>query len=101
MTRNRAALAVLGTLFVLALAPASWAAPVPASVLASTRKIDARLLSQSFGAPGQGIPVWVSFADKGERSPADLAARLVEAERSLSPRARARRVKAGVTPLVD
>jgi subtilisin family serine protease len=53
-------------------------------------------------APGaEPVSVWVEFADKGEQGPADLAARLAEAERNLSPANRARRVWAGVHPLVD
>lgn len=53
-------------------------------------------------APGaEPVPVWVEFADKGEQGPADLAARLAEAERNLSPANRARREWAGVSPLVD
>jgi subtilisin family serine protease len=47
------------------------------------------------------VPVWVEFADKGEQGPADLAERLAEAERSLTPEARRRRERAGVRPLVD
>lgn len=47
------------------------------------------------------VTVWVSFADKGESGPADLAAALGAARASLSPRARARRERAGVRPLVD
>jgi subtilisin family serine protease len=43
----------------------------------------------------------VTFGDKGETDPADLARRLAEAEATLDPHARARRVRAGVTPLVD
>jgi len=47
------------------------------------------------------VTVWVSFTDKGESGPADLAAALGAARASLSPRARARRERAGVRPLVD
>ncbi|HKQ57426.1 MAG TPA: hypothetical protein VJY35_06125, partial [Candidatus Eisenbacteria bacterium] len=46
------------------------------------------------------VSVWITFADKGERGPADLAARIGAAEAALTPRARARRVRAGVSPLV-
>ncbi|HEY2954410.1 MAG TPA: S8 family serine peptidase [Candidatus Eisenbacteria bacterium] len=45
------------------------------------------------------MTVWVSFADKGE--PAELAAALGAARASLTPRALARRERAGVRPLVD
>jgi subtilisin family serine protease len=47
------------------------------------------------------VSVWVAFRDKGEDGPADLARRLAEAEAGLEPRARARRLRAKVTPLVD
>lgn len=52
--------------------------------------------------PGsEPVAVWVEFADKGETGPADLAERLAEAERALTPAARHRREKAHVAPLVD
>jgi hypothetical protein len=47
------------------------------------------------------VSVWVAFQDKGEKGPADLARRLAAAEAALEPRARARRLRAQVTPLVD
>jgi serine protease AprX len=47
------------------------------------------------------VTVWIHFADKGEDGPGGLAAALGEARAALTPRARARRERAGVTPLVD
>src|SRR5262249_31219192 len=47
------------------------------------------------------VAVWVEFADKGERGPADLAERLGQAERALTPENRSRRERAHVQPLVD
>ena len=73
---------------------AAAAAPVPGS------RLDPRL-SAALAPGGEPVPVWVEFADKGERGPADLAARLAEAERSLTPESRRRRERAGVRPLVD
>jgi len=52
-------------------------------------------------APDDTFTVWVSFTDKGEAGPADLAALLFAAEAGLAPRARARRLRANVWPVVD
>jgi hypothetical protein len=52
-------------------------------------------------ASSDTVTVWVGFADKGESGPADRAAALGAARAALTPRARARRERAGVTPLVD
>jgi hypothetical protein len=68
---------------------------------AATRKIQDRLLAKALVSPHETVSAWVHFADHGERNAADLAARLTEAERNLSPRNRARRIRAGVHPLVD
>lgn len=64
-------------------------------------KLDGRLLRELTDPTGQPIPVWITFADKGERSVGDLVSKLAAAEASLTPRARARRLRARVTPLVD
>lgn len=64
------------------------------------RKLDPRLQSALLDGAA-AVPVWVEFADKGETGPADLTARLIEAERSLSARNLARRVRSGRSPLVD
>jgi len=74
------------------------AATLPAGLAA---KLDARLLPAALGASPEATPVWVGFRDKGEQGPADLARQLAEAEAALDPHARARRVRAGVAPLVD
>jgi subtilisin family serine protease len=75
------------------------AAPT-ARASALSRKLDPRLAAAA--APGsEPVPVWVEFVDKGEQGPADRIARLAEAERALTPEARARRLRAGVSPLVD
>jgi len=63
-------------------------------------KLDPRLVSSLVtGAPPAAV--WVEFADKGEQGPSDLAARLARAERDLTDKARARRERAGLHPLVD
>ena len=81
----------------LLLATSTHASQMPASLAA---KLDPRLSAAVI--PGADpVPVWVEFADKGEQGPGDLAARLAQAESDLTPRNRARRVKAGLHPLVD
>jgi serine protease AprX len=94
-----------GTLFLalsLALtlsAPALGAAlPLPE---ASAGKLDLRLLPALQSVDATPVSAWVTFADKGESGPADLVRRLGEAEAALDPHARARREKAGLSPLVD
>jgi hypothetical protein len=64
-------------------------------------RLDARLVAFAFGSGPETTAVWVEFADKGERDPADLAVRLAEARAALTPRALARRLRNHVTPLVD
>jgi subtilisin family serine protease len=73
-------------------------APLPASLVA---KLDPRLVARASMASLDPIPVWLTFADKGERGRGDLVTRLAMAEAALTPRARARRERAGVWPLVD
>src|SRR5439155_22973585 len=105
-------LAALPFLLTLAGSPATAAGPLRAgasaraggpalagSPLASGR-LDPRLAAAAATAI-EPVPVWIEFVDKGETGPADLAARLAEAERALTPEARRRRLKAHVTPLVD
>jgi subtilisin family serine protease len=67
---------------------------------AASAKLDPRL-NGALAAGAAPVSVWVEFADKGEQGPSDLAARLAEAERNLSPANRARREWAGVKPIVD
>src|SRR5262249_30767597 len=64
-------------------------------------KLGARLVARALVLDPQVSPVWVTFADKGERGPADLAQALGRARAELSARALARRRRAGVDPLVD
>ncbi len=85
---------------VLLVVAAALAGAGPASGSAVTTKLDPRL--EPLLAAGAGpAPVWVSFADKGEQGPADLAAKLAAAEANLTPEARRRRERAGMRPLVD
>lgn len=72
------------------------AATSPASMA-----LDPALAAAASQAPDDSFSVWVSFRDKGEQGPADLAARLARAEAALTDRSRARRMRAGVRPLVD
>ncbi len=97
MTRDSWILIVTAAGIVSFSASALHAAPSPGDA----RKIDSRLLSRTVATPQQVVPAWVHFVDKGEQGKADLARRLAAMERSLSPRNRARRLKAGVSPLVD
>lgn len=75
------------------------AANLPSSAVGA--KLDPRLLSNALATDAESVPVWVEFADKGEQGPGDLAAALALAESNLSPGARARRIRAKVTPIVD
>lgn len=91
---------------VLALAAPSFtaapAAAVPAPLpTAAASRLDPALAGAIASGDPTPIPVWVTFADKGERDPADLAARLDAARAALSPRSLARRRRAHVWPLVD
>ena len=75
-------------------------APAHAASAPLAAKLDPRLAVAA--QPGaEPVSVWVEFADKGEQGPADLAARLAQADRELTPRNRARREKAALRPLVD
>ena len=62
------------------------------------RAAPAAVLSAAGAEP---VSAWVTFGDKGETGAGDLVRRLAEAEAALDPHARARRERAGVTPLVD
>jgi len=74
------------------------AAALPDEIAA---KLDPRLLQRALRPSGERLSVWLALADKGEQSPGQLAAMLAAAAGSLAPRALARRMRAGVTPLVD
>ncbi len=94
--RGARGLAVLLLVSCLA-APASGA--LPRGAVAA--KLDPRLLAALTTDGVAPVSAWVTFGDKGETGPGDLVRRLAEAEAALDPHARARRERAGVTPLVD
>lgn len=96
-TRIRIGAVLLGVLGLLVpvLAPAAGLDPRLAS------RLDPRLAAAARAGSGEPLTVWVEFTDKGERGPADLAARLDAAREALSPRALQRRLKNHVWPLVD
>lgn len=88
---------ILSLLVALAVMSPVQAAPRSAAALT---KLDPRLTALL--APGvEPEGVWVEFTDKGEQGPGDLAQRLAEAESQLTDKARARRIRAGMSPLVD
>lgn len=64
-------------------------------------KLDPRLVALAAASDPAPRHVWVTFADHGERSAAERAAMLAGAASQLSPRNRARRIRAHVSPLVD
>ena len=78
---------------------AGRAVPSSVSDAAWLEKLETGLIGARESA--DSVTVWVSFADKGEEGPAGLADALGVARASLTPRARARRERAGVRPLVD
>jgi hypothetical protein len=105
----RPGLRILLSILMVGAASRSIAAPAPAPDLPRAvapldervaLKLDPRLAA-ALATPEEPVSVWVSFADKGERSPSELAMMLARAEAELSPRSRARRERAGVSPLVD
>jgi serine protease AprX len=78
-------------------APAAGPGPWAPSLAA---KLDTRLVDEALADDPSPVPVWLSFTDKGERGAADLVSRLAAAEVALTERARARRLRAAVSPLV-
>lgn len=70
----------------------------PAELLA--RKLDPALASWASGG-SESRTIWVGFADKFPGGPAEAATRLARAGAALTPGSRARRLRAGVWPLVD
>jgi serine protease AprX len=92
------ALIASGALWVSVSAAAEPPSPVSARV---AMKADARLIGVLRSSGGGPVSAWVEFADKGESGIVDLERRLTDAEAKLTPRARARRVRAHVDPLVD
>jgi hypothetical protein len=63
--------------------------------------VDARLVRAFAEAPGSSQSIWVRFRDRGESDARDLASMIAAAEASLTPRARARRIRCRVRPLTD
>jgi serine protease AprX len=96
---DRAAFRRAGTLLALALLALVPTARATALDPDAATRLDPRLAARL--ADPSPVTAWVTFADKGERGPADLARRLAEAEASLTPASRARRLRAGMRPLVD
>ncbi len=103
----RPGLRILLSILMVGAASRSIAAPAPdlSKVVAPldervALKLDPRLAA-ALATPEEPVSVWVSFSDKGERSPGELAMMLARAETELSPRSRARRERARVSPLVD
>ncbi len=98
-------LALLVTVLTLGLSSGMASGVSSGSALGSSpdrlnSRLDSRLAAAALpGAPP--VAVWVEFTDKGERGPADLAERLSDAARALTPEARHRREKAHVVPIVD
>jgi serine protease AprX len=87
----------------LGLAAGLAAACDPAAVAADSAtfrsKLDPRLMAATQSP--EPVTVWVGFRDKGEAGPGDVARALALARAALTPRALARRQRAGVQPLVD
>jgi subtilisin family serine protease len=94
---RRAACTWLLSAAALLVARVAGAAPAPEIAA----KMDTRLVAAASLGGAEPVPVWIALADKGERSPADLARMLGEARAALTPRNLARRMRARVFPLVD
>ena len=88
-------------LTLLVLAGALAAPPARAARLdgAAALRLDPRLAALT--ASDLPVSAWVTFADKGERDPGELAEMLARAEAALTPENRARRIRAGLHPLVS
>ena len=82
---------------------AAWPGHVHAATLspAASAKLAPSLTPLALVEGAEPVPVWVEFGDKGDLDPRDRAAKLADAEAALTPRARARRERAGLRPLVD
>ena len=98
LTTWRGALGLAALLLASCLAAPAAATPLRGAAAA---KLDPRLLPALSAGDAEPVSAWVTFGDKGETGPGDLVRRLAEAEAALDPHARARRERAGVTPLVD
>ena len=102
-TRRPAALllAALAGAFAPSRARAADLPPARDLPAAAATKLDQRLLDTARFGDDAPVAVWLTLSDKGERGAADLAARLAAAEAALTSRARARRLRAGITPIVS
>lgn len=99
---RRTAHAWLPLVAAAALLAAHTAAADPAAMPPElAARMDARLVAAASLGGVDPVPVWIGLADKGERSPADLARMLDEARAALTPRNLARRMRAHVFPLID
>ena len=78
--------------------PAARAGALPVGM---AQKLDPRLVTPFTQSPDDTVSIWIEFADKGVRDGHERIESLAAAEAALSPRARARRMRAGVRPLVD
>lgn len=88
----------------LVLLLAALVAPVPVHAAAWSANLARKLAPSLAGwatASSDTLTLWVGFASRASSDPASFATRLGDAAASLTPRARARRLRAGVRPLVD
>ncbi len=83
----------------IALAALSGAPEPVVAAPARRATLDPRLAAAQ--RSDEPVAVWITFRDKGERSPGDLAEALARAEAALTPRSRSRRARAQVSPFVD
>src|SRR5215470_1321995 len=78
-TGRRPARWLVAAALLLAPAPSASASLAPEAAT----KLDARLMARALVSDPQVSSVWVTFADKGERGPADLAQALGRARAEL------------------
>lgn len=93
------ALAAVATVIARSAPAALDMRPASAAGDAWLGKLNARLVG--LGESPDSVTIWVTFTDKGESGPRELADLLAGARAALTLRARARRERAGVWPLVD
>jgi hypothetical protein len=100
-TSRRSAAGALGGAALAAGCAIALAAPARAAAPPASDRVDPALLAAADAAPGDSLTAWVTFADKGARDEADRRERLARAEAALTPRARARRLRAGLGTGLD
>jgi len=101
-SRRAALCAAALVLIACAFAQRAGAADARASLpAAAASKLDTRLVPAALAGDAEPVSIWVTFADKGERDPQDLAIALGRARAALTARSLARRRRTGVEPLVD